>query len=100
MKFRKKNKYFLKKYKRNMYVRNEYFWKKKSLYNKIYTKSKIFAKFYKIITIFFMTILYSFNIFINETIDQNNNYGLTFDQKMKDYLTKNFSIMKRFECVD
>ena len=100
MKFRKKNKYFLKKYKRNMYVRNEYFWKKKSLNNKIYTKSKIFAKFYKIITIFFMTILYFFNIFINENIDQNNNYGLTLEQKMKDYLTKNFSIMKRFECVD
>ena len=100
MKFRKKNKYFLKKYKRNRYVRNEYFWKKKSLNNKIYTKSKIFAKFYKIITIFFMTILYSFNIFINETYDQNNNYGLTLEQKMKDYLTKNFSIMKRFECVD
>ena len=46
MKFRKKKKYFLKKYKRNMYVRNEYFWKKKSLYNKIYTKSKKSAKFY------------------------------------------------------
>ena len=87
-------KLFLLKYK--MFYLN-----KKELINKLkqYLAKNGYIKFYsKLYLIIIFGISNLLFVFFGKFFFNNDNYGLSFEQKMKDYNTKNFSIIRRFEC--
>ena len=45
----------------------------------------------------FITLIYLFQYYLLNFTDWSS-YGLSFQQKMKDYLTKNFTILRRRDC--
>ena len=57
---------------------------------------KFYSKYYLIII---FAIINLFFLLFSKPFDKNGNYGLSLEQKMKDYNTKNFSIIRRFECL-
>ena len=70
---------------------------------KIYGRKNIYEfnrvrYFFKIIIVFILIIAIIIKIYILNKNIKNNNYGLSFKQKMSDYLTKKFAVFGRREC--
>ena len=93
----KKKKYYANKiklihkkhnYKKNLFI-IDICWRLNNSFNIIQ------IKFWKVFLIIILFIKFS-----SQKKNQENNYGLSFEQKMKDYATKNFTILRRTECPD
>ena len=71
--------------------------RKKIIKTKNSSKNQIKNRWIKIILIIFITLIYLFQYYLLNFTEWSS-YGLSFHQKMKDYLTKNFTILSRRDC--
>ena len=71
--------------------------KKKLIKIKTSPKPQIKNRCIKIILIILITLIYLFQYYLLNFTEWRS-YGLSFHQKMKDYLTKNFTILRRRDC--
>ena len=94
---KKNKKYYNNK---NKFIHKKHKFKKNLIFEKIYYTLKYSFIHNQIKYLVIFLIIFLFTKFNSQKEKQQNNYGLSFEQKMKDYDTKKFAIMRRTECPD